>query len=227
MRHRGIGERTENGARHVEHFLRRTIRNAERLDLDAAHSEIVEDLLPILETRIEMNALGRVACERRRSVDETILPLLRNGANGVQEDREIDRREILRLVDEEVLVRERDLALPELAANLLIDAKEKRVVFDVELRALVAADRFVVGAQLFFVLGLGRIFHLGRGFSFGAIAGIELDHGRAAIGAPSPSALQVGGPELGIGRGSECRAERLVVGEDLGPETDRPTRVFA
>src|SRR5258708_2101791 len=53
-----------------------------------------------------------------------------------------------------MLVRERSLSLPELAANLLVDAEEERVVFDVELRAIVVAEGLLVGADTVFFVAL-------------------------------------------------------------------------
>ncbi len=75
---------------------------------------------------------------------------------GVHQEREVDRREILRLVDEEVLVDERVLALAQLAADELVGAQEEGVVLGIEEGALVLVELFVVGAAALLVALFGR-----------------------------------------------------------------------
>ncbi|MFT3774212.1 MAG: hypothetical protein QM820_53295 [Minicystis sp.] len=137
----------------------------------------------------------------------------------------IDGREILRLVDEEVLEDERLLALPQLAADELVGAHQERVVLRIERGAVVRTERLGVGAEVVLVLRLGLFSR--RGLALGAIPGIEIEHRGAAIGAPAPGPLELIGAQLRIRRFGERGLDGVEIGEQLGPEMKHPARVLA
>src|SRR5690606_14628967 len=143
-------ERTEDVRGEVEDLLRGAVAEAQRLDADVVEAELGEHRAPVGEAVLHMETLRDVTREGDR-------PTLRGGA---EDDLEFGGAEILRLVDEDVLVGERLPAAPEGADDELVETEEERVVFDVELGRLVffldAVDRAILalGGLLFLAFAL-------------------------------------------------------------------------
>jgi hypothetical protein len=90
--------------------------------------QLIEQLGPVGEAVLGRDGLRRVAGHGHRSLRR----------RGLQQDGQLDRREVLHLVDHEVLVgeRRRSFSARERAALELVDAQQERVVLGVEGEAL-------------------------------------------------------------------------------------------
>jgi hypothetical protein len=219
---RGVGERAEDVARDDEHLARGAVGDAQRLDGDAAERPRPRSLSTALQSRKPASMWRRCAVSPASVTERGEGAVARRvRATHAEEHGEVHGREVLRLVDEEVLVEQGVLALLQLAAEELVGAEEERVVLGIEHRAIVRADLLGVGAQAL-ALVVGRRGVVG-GLALGAIAGIEIDHGGAAIGAPAPRAADLLGAELGIGLLREGGEHAGLIGEHLGPEPEAIT----
>ena len=123
------------------------------------------------------DGLRRVARERHRA-------LL---AGRVEQHGQLERREVLHLVDHEVLVRERPLGALQRAALELVDAQQERVVLGVEGEALAVVLELAARAQ-----AIAR--------DAPAVHVVEL-----AVGEDAGRVLR------------EAGAQRLAIGEQRGP----------
>ena len=86
--------------RELDDLLGRAVADLERLDVGRLQAEVVEHAAPVREAVVHVQALRDVAGERDA--------LLRG--DGVEHDGHLDGREVLRLVDQDVLVLQRLLA---------------------------------------------------------------------------------------------------------------------
>ena len=121
----GVGERPEDGAGEAHHLGGRAVREAQRAHLDRVVPGLVEVGAPSVEVVVEDQPLRRVAGDGDA--------LLRLAVGGLEQDLELHRRQVLRLVDGHVLVDDLvaglPLALRRSAAVLELEqAQQERVV---------------------------------------------------------------------------------------------------
>ena len=117
----------------VDNLARRAIADAQRLDALVRDAEEIEQLGPAREAVLGRDRLRGVARQRDGALR----------GRRVEQHRQLQRREVLHLVDHQVLVGEHALAArpaPEAAALALVDAQQQRVVLGVE-RELLARRR--------------------------------------------------------------------------------------
>src|SRR5690606_38410643 len=132
-------QRPEHGLGEVEDLACGAIAELERLHLDVLEPQLAEHRLPVGEAVVHVEPLGGVSCEGDAAA----------AAQGVDDDRELDRAQILGLVDEYVLVDERLLGVlsaAQHAAGALQETQQQGVVLPIEGGALfqvLSVDAFV------------------------------------------------------------------------------------
>ncbi len=121
--------------------MSRAVRELQRLDRDVIEAELIEHGVPVGEAVVEQHALLHVAGKR----DASCL------ARGAEHDRELERAQILRLVDQDVLVNDGltgGSAARQVTAEGLVQEQDECVVFDVEPSALRDLAPVDAGADL-------------------------------------------------------------------------------
>jgi hypothetical protein len=121
----------------VDDLARRPVAHAQGLDALVRDLEEVEQLGPVREPVFGRDRLCGVARQRDRTL----------GRRRVQQHRQLERREVLDLVDHEVFVGEHALgAVGQPSALALVDSQQQRLVFGVQ-REHVAVFGRPAGAQ--------------------------------------------------------------------------------
>jgi hypothetical protein len=139
----GVGERAHRRARDRQDLARRTVGDAQRLDGDVAQIQVRQHAAPVAETVVQEQPLRRVAGERDRRNAGAAAAAARRVAD---QHRQLHRRQVLRLVDEQV--RERMLR----AAQQLAGAQQDRDVVGVERRQVVVGRQAVDAGRAAHVL---------------------------------------------------------------------------
>src|SRR5262249_61006211 len=111
--------------REVHDLARRAVAHAQRLDLRAGHAELREQLAPRAEASRLGDELLRVAGERERAVL----------VEAAEQHAQLERRELLHLVDRDVPVGQRAaLGAAERADAVLEGGQQERMYIGVERR---------------------------------------------------------------------------------------------